>query len=136
MSNTEDQINRLNAMVKLRIAPSPIHGVGIFAIRDLVKGEKLWATEFPRPYKISPSNLDKLFPEVKQLILERNCRAVLGEAFMYPDMNHQAYTNHSDEPNYDCQLDMALRDIKGGEEITENYKQIPGWDKVFPFLVV
>jgi len=130
----DDQINKLNSVVKFRIAPSKIHGVGVFAISDIFKGQKLWATEFPQAYKISPGSLSKLFPEVKELLLERNCQMVNGTPFMWPDCHAQAYMNHSDDPNYDANLDYALRDIVKNEEITENYKLIPGHEEVFPWL--
>ena len=42
--------------------------------------------------------------------------------------------NHSDTPNYDCMKDIALKNIKKGEEITENYREIADSEKIFPFL--
>ena len=134
MNKQDEQINQLNSMVKMRIAPSPIHGVGIFATRKILQGEKLYAANFPQPFRIPMGSMDKLFPEVKALILERWPQIVNGSAFMWPDTNHQAYCNHSDNPNYDANLDIAIRDIDVGEEITENYKLIPGHDVVFSWL--
>jgi len=45
-----------------------------------------------------------------------------------------AYLNHSDDPNYDAKNNVCLRDIKKGEEITENYRLIPSYTQVFPWL--
>lgn len=135
MSNQEDQINLLNAVAKMRIAPSPIHGVGVFATRDLKKGEKLYSAMFPKAFKIPFGSFGKLFPEVKRLILERNPLIVGGGAFMWPDVCHQAYLNHSDTPNIDAVLDYALEDIPAGTELTEDYRKIEGWEVAHPYLV-
>src|SRR5215813_1230790 len=114
----DEQRVKLNSRVKLRIAPSKIHGVGIFAICDIVKGETLYADHMPEVYTFPYSSFGKLFPEVRQLILERWPRVVEGSQFIYPDARMLAYMNHSDDPNYDAELDLAVRDIKAGEEVT------------------
>lgn len=129
-------IDQLNERVKLRIAPSPIHGVGVFAIRDIGKGQHLSMDGLPLPYKISPGNLSKLLPEVRELILERWPRASQGMPFAYPDAIMLAYTNHSDDPNYDALNGVTLRDIKQGEEITEDYRKIENWGQVYPWLTL
>lgn len=64
-------IDYLNSVVKLRIAPSSVHGVGVFAVRDIAKGQKLYADLAPFPYKMTPGYFSKLFPEVQALLLER-----------------------------------------------------------------
>lgn len=133
MTNQE-QIAYLNKIVKTRIAPSDIQGVGVFALRDIEKGEKLYANLFPQLYSLSYANFGKLLKEVKQLLLERWPQVINGSKFAYPDTNIQAYMNHADDPNYDGQTDMALRDIKEGEEITEDYRKVPNYKKAYPFL--
>jgi SET domain-containing protein len=132
--STTNAIDFLNATVKLRIAPSPIHGVGVFAMRDIPKGTKLYADRAPQPYRISEGNLSKLFPDVLTELSERWPRMLLGEGFAYPYCFIQGFMNHADEPNYDNALDIALCDIKAGEEVTEDYRAIPGWEKAFPWL--
>ena len=134
--NQEESINKLNSIVKLRISPSEIHGVGVFAIVDIPKGTRLHASLYPQAYKVSEANQSKLFPEIRNLLLERNPQMILETPFMWPDCNNQAYMNHSDEPNYEVSTDVALQDIKAGEEVTRDYKLISGFEKVYPFLVV
>ena len=70
MSN-EEQIDRLNEFVKARLAPSKIAGVGVFAIRDISKGQKMWFDVFAQIYPLPYSHFSKLFPEVRELLLER-----------------------------------------------------------------
>lgn len=132
--NTEQQIVMLNTWVKTKIQPSSVHGVGLFAIRDIPKGQKLYADIFPQPFKIPFSSIKKLFPEVSQLLLERWPQIVNDSGFMYPDIFLQAYCNHSDDPNYDGNSDLTLREIKKGEEIFEDYRKIPNYKKVFKWL--
>ena len=36
-----EQISQLNERVKLKVAPSKIEGVGVHALRDIKKGEKI-----------------------------------------------------------------------------------------------
>lgn len=138
----EDQIKKLNEIVNVRLAPSKTHGVGLFAIRDIEVGKRLWGNVYPQFFDLPYSEFDKLLPEVKQLILERwpgvasNMSVLGGARFAYPDTLLQAYINHCDSPNYNPDLDLTLRDIKKGEEILENYKLIDGWEVANSWLKV
>lgn len=133
----EEQIQELKAQVKCRLAPSPIHGVGVFAIRDIEKGETLHcALEEPKWYTVTYANLRKLPAEIRQLVLDRWSHVVNGEPFLSP--NHDAimvtFMNHSTEPNYEPLTDSATRDIPKGTEILEDYRFAKGWEKVYPWI--
>lgn len=132
--NAEDTAALLNTIVVTRIAPSKVHGVGIFALRDLQAGRKLYLDSLPRPYKISKGNLSKLYPEVRQILTERFPRVFVDSVVAYPDACYQAYVNHSSDYNYDCITDTLIEDVKAGDEITENYKNIVGWRDAHPWL--
>lgn len=132
----EKQVDELNQRVKLKVQPSPIHGVGVFALRDISKGEKLYANCLPAFYDLPYSHFTKLFPHVRELLLERFPRIVEGELFAYPDSLLQSFMNHSDEYNYCNKTDTALIDIPKGTELCENYRDIPGWETAFPWLMV
>lgn len=134
MTDHEKQIRELNTYVKTYIAPSPIHGVGVFALRDIPKGQKLYTDIMPRLYNLPAKEFKNLFPEVKKYLMGRWPQVVNGSAFGFPDTRIQAFMNHSYEPNYDAQTDEALRDIKANEEVTEDYRLIPGWEKVFVWI--
>lgn len=135
MSKQEDEINKLNMLVKVRLAPSKIHGVGVFAITDIPRGVRLHLGLFPQKFDLSYGNFNKLFPEVRELLLERWPNIVNGSSFLYPETNVVAYMNHSDKPNYDAINDVTLSSIKKGEEIVENYRLIPNYEKVYKWLV-
>ena len=106
----------------------------MFALRDIAKGEKLYADHMPIVYKLAYSHFGKLFPEIRELLLERWPQIVNGSAFIYPDARMLAYCNHSSKPNYDAKNDVALKNIKKGQEVTEDYRAIPGYEKVFTWL--
>lgn len=133
--SNEEQIDELNARVKTYIGVSKIHGVGVFALRDIAKGQKLYADFTPTIYSLRYSHFSKLFPEVREYLIERWPRIVTGSKFAYPTDRVQAHMNHSEDPNYDAINDVMLKDVKRDEEITENYKEIEGWQVAFSWLV-
>ena len=133
--SNEEQIDELNARVKTYIGVSKIAGVGVFALREIAKGQKLYADFTPTVYSLSYSDFQKLFPEVREYIIERWPRVVVGSRFAFPTDRVQAHMNHSEDPNYDAINDVMLKDVKKGEEITEDYRRIPGHEIAFPWLV-
>ena len=131
----ENAINLLNEICKVKIAPSKIHGVGLVAMRDLKKGEKLNLDAVFQYLDIPYKRFKDLRPEIREHILERWPLITKGSHFVYPDARLQAYCNHSDYPNYDNKTDQTLTKIYAGEEITENYKNIEGWENIYLWLV-
>ena len=134
MNKKDIQANELNSYVKTCLAPSKIHGVGVHALRDLREGEKLYCDMIPKLYSLRYSNFNKLFPEVKLLLLSQWPQIINGSHFAYPTTRLQAHLNHSDNCNYNAKDDILLRDVKKGNEITENYKLIPNYDKIYTWL--
>ncbi len=129
-----EQITKLNNEVKVRIAPSKIHGVGIVAMRDIEKGEKLHLDDFPSRYTLTYADFGKLNEDVRELLLGRWPQIINGSMFLYPDSRLSAYMNHADDANVDAFNDVALRDITKGEELTEDYRLIPNFEKAHPWL--
>ena len=121
--------NALNETVFCRLDASPIEGVGVFAIRDINKGQELsnyYGVELEY-FWLKDEDLEKLVPEVKLLVSERTLFQKDNDyIFMSPNSNQilQAFMNHSDNANSDGRF--ALRDIKKGEEVTEDYIKIVG----------
>ncbi len=103
-------------------------------MRDLKKGEKLYTDIIPHQLDLPYKEFNKLEPEIKDILLGHFPLIVKGSHFMYPVTKMSAYLNHSENPNYDGKTDEALRNIKAGEEITEDYRQIEGWEEVYPWL--
>lgn len=132
----KESIEALNDTVNTKLASSPIHGVGVFALRDIKKGERMYQNTIPNTFDLPYSKFGKLRKEVKEMLLQFfPFKAVDVDAtFWYPVNSMQAYMNHSDKPNYDAIKDVALKDIKAGDEVTEDYRKIEGWEKVYPFI--
>lgn len=121
MKQTIVKPEEVNKTVLATIAPSPIHGVGVFAVQDIAKGTEMrlrWS-----PLGLLWVALSQVKPEVKKIILQRWPPAKEGYPFLHPheDANLPSFINHSEEPNYSQEKDCALKDIKAGEEITEDY---------------
>lgn len=131
----KEAVDLLNDIVKIKIAPSSINGVGVIAIRDMKKGERLYADSIPNAFDLPYRKFSQLRPEVRDIILGHWPNIVNGSLFLYPVTKMTAFLNHSNECNYDAKEDKLLRDVKAGEEITEDYKKITNWKKVFAWLV-
>ena len=138
MNKQELQIFTLNNEIKTKLAPSPIHGIGVFTMRSIKAGEKLHCIPSVNPqwYTLPYASLTKLFPEVRELILQRWPSVINGSAFLSPNDTQWlvTYINHHDDPNYEVATDTALKDIKVGEELTEDYRLMKNYEQIYPWL--
>jgi hypothetical protein len=129
----KDAIIILNDIVKVRLAPSPIHGIGVFAMRKMKVGEQIYADSIPHAFDIPYKMFKELRSEVRDIILS-HWPQINGSHFLYPVTKMSAFLNHSDDANYDAKEDKLLADVNEGDELTENYKTLPNWEKVFKWL--
>lgn len=134
----EDQITELNDTVRCKLGVSKIHGIGVIALRDIQKGERCYITPnvIPKFYNIPFGSLSKLFPEIKELVLWRWASVVNGSIFCSPndDQSLLMFMNHSSKPNYDVVRDIALKNIKKGEEVLEDYRAMQNYELAYPDL--
>jgi SET domain-containing protein len=116
----------LNNTVWCRLAPSPIHGVGVVAIRDISKGQILYTFDHHMVFDVDEEDFMKILPEIRALILDKiiNAEGATRYRFFSPNDEQiiQSFMNHSSDANSDGHI--ALRDIKKGEEITEDYNRL------------
>lgn len=121
-------MEEINNSVWCKLSPSKIHGIGVFAIRDIPKGQKLSDHEFesleiPKIFTVSFEDFNLIRPEIRSLILDRILipDGIPFIPFLSPNSNQilQSFMNHSSTPNSDGHY--ALCDIKMGEEVTEDY---------------
>lgn len=123
----------LNA--KTTVRQSEIAGVGLFAEQDIKKGEIVWQYT-PETCAIFTETqmreLLKSFHKTENAIVHyylTYCYYVKEINSLIYCLDNGRYVNHSDHPNMEGALDIpnswqysfALRDIKKGEELTENY---------------
>jgi hypothetical protein len=130
----DEVVNYLSENVKTQIGVSSIDGVGVFAIRDIKKGEQMFPTWSNKTgiYAIPKNKLHKIPNEVLtlldkyfistddeyKLIRLFNGINLISHTISYcnsawPDENRVNITNNG----------IAIRDIKAGEEILEWYNE-------------
>ncbi len=122
----------LRKNIYCRLQPSRVHGVGIFAIRDIPKGTNPFrGSRVPRWRALPVKKLlaDATIPdEVKEFALA--IYPVRGDTFYFPYHSLNAidtsyFLNHSSRPNVAARADgsefVALREIKKGEELFSDY---------------
>ena len=136
----ERSVKSINdSLSKLYLAPSDLHGVGVFTREDIKKGEKLYAGDLPAVFDLPLSYIKQLKKPVQEEILTMfpyvySNRVKKRKAFLYPPVAFVLYLNHSDKPNYSPVKDTALKDIKAGEEITEDYQKVDKYKDIYKFL--
>ena len=137
-------VEYLNGSVWVKLAPSNIHGVGVFAIRDIPKDTLITDNSrhdrYPAyVYELKQHDFKKLIKPIRDLILDRTMFSAAVYLMQFISPNSECYLqdfcNHSDTPNVDTDF-VSLRDIKEGEEILENYRdfKIQG-GKAHPLVV-
>ena len=111
-----------------KLAPSPIHGIGVFAIRSIPKGQRVYCVPDNEGTKewLEAEDFTGLHDEIFKLIKQRHPLAIKGAPFLSPndDARLISFMNHSNTPNYDFRTDRVVRDIKAGEEITEDFGEL------------
>ena len=116
-------------LVPVRLAQSPIHGLGVFAIAPIAKGTQVWRFSEGLDLDLDPAMLDGLAPHRRDALMHYGyIDQSLGRFILCCD--DARFINHSDEPNTASDrkrdrygIDVALRDIAAGEEITTDYAQ-------------
>ena len=132
MDITEEVIYHLSKNIKTKIGVSNINGVGVFAIKDISEGERVFPTwEHDTGLYLIPNDKLHLIPiEVRNLLdayfINDECgfkliRLYKGLNFLFHGFS---YCNSAwpDKTKVNITNDgIAMRDIKAGEEILEWY---------------
>jgi SET domain-containing protein len=130
--NKEALLNELANSTYVMIKPSPLHGIGVFAIRDIPKGtQNIFSKGVGDWIKVSKEEVDAL-PQHSKDLIENHC--LFDEDFYFiPDYGFKLvdlviYLNHSETPNVislnDGEEFEAIRDIAIGEELLVDYGTI------------
>ncbi len=125
-------LNELHHSTFAMIQPSPIHGIGVFAITDIPKGTKnIFTKESGEWIKVHRAEVDALPAHSKNLV-ETHC--LFDDDYYYlPDYGFKKldiviFLNHSDHPNIISVNDgvyfETIRDILCGEELLIDYGTI------------
>jgi SET domain-containing protein len=116
-------------LVPTRLAQSSLHGLGVFAVAPIPKGTALWRFTPGLDMEFDASIVETLPEHVRQFFahygyLDKNVKRIV---LCFDDAR---FVNHSDTPNIATDytqdaygLDVALRDIAAGEELTMDYRE-------------
>jgi uncharacterized protein len=122
----EDEKRLPHEGVVARLAPSAIHGIGVFAIRAIKGGTKIFQGDIDEMIWVGKAELGRLPKRVRQLYEDfavlKNGR--YGCPLTFNRLTPSWYLNHSKKPNVRCDENydfVALRNIKPGEELTADY---------------
>lgn len=128
----ESLLQQLQQSTYVMIQPSPLHGIGVFAIRDIPKGTRdMFSQGVGEWIKLTIAEVEAL-PKHSRDLVENHC--LFDEDFYFvPDYGFKVvdlviYLNHSDTPNVisvnDGEYFEAIRDIAAGEELLVDYGTI------------
>jgi|SRR3989338_5368243 len=108
-------------LVKTKIGPSPIHGIGLFANQDIPKDTIVWSFN-PLIDKVLTDKEVATLPIFTQEFIDTYSFFDRGVHILCGDFG--IFVNHSENPNLGSTANdsFALRDIKKGEELTDNYE--------------
>ena len=124
-------MKKIHEYTYTRLRPSLIHGIGVFAIRDISKGTNIFYDDKLEMVWIDRSEVEKLTGEIRKLY-DDFCPLVKGKYGCPDGFNNLTlawYINEpakGQEPNVICNDHydfISLRDIKEGEELTVDYSK-------------
>ncbi|MEJ0106957.1 MAG: SET domain-containing protein [Bacteroidota bacterium] len=128
----EELLKELSHETYAALKPSVVHGIGVFAIRDIPKGcRAIFSKGVGEWIRLSINDVEKL-PEHSRSLIETYC--LYDEDHYYvPDYGFKVmdivnYLNHSSTPNIisvnDGEIFEALTDIPAGAELLVDYTKI------------
>lgn len=130
--NREALLRELAQDTYVALKPSAVHGIGVFAIRDIPKGcRSIFSRGVGEWIKLPIQEVEAL-PTHSRSLIETYC-LYDEEHYFVPDygfklMDLVLYLNHSSSPNIvsvnDGEQFEALVDIPSGTELLVNYGEI------------
>lgn len=119
-------------LVPTRVGPSAIHGLGLFARAPIAAGTEVWRFTPGLDLDLDPAVVGAQPPLLRERLLHYGyVDPRLGRFILCCD--DARFINHSDAPNLAPDrrrdrhgVDVALRDIAAGEELTIDYGLVEG----------
>lgn len=121
-------------IVSIEVKESPIDGKGVFAKEDIAKGSIVWQYTEGHDKKMTVDEFNELDKSTKKALQRIAYLSPTSGLWVRPPDNDPAcYTNHDPETsNTTVEVDSAVsdepifvanRNIRAGEEITNNYTE-------------
>lgn len=123
----------MTLLVKTKIKPSEIEGLGLFAEEDIPKNTIVWKHDDILDGWFYLQHLENYSQATKEYIKHFCCYDKKEKAWI-KSCDNANWMNHSKNPNLnspDYYIHIANRDIKMGEELTLNYNDIGDDDEFF-----
>ena len=115
-------------LVPTELRPSPIHGIGVFLVAPVKKGELIWRFDSRIDRAYTEAEIESLPPMMQDYMKKYAVWHEPTKLWMYCGDNAR-YCNHADDATTTSlggtfMDDIAPHDLKAGEEITANYRVI------------
>ena len=130
----EELLAELTYHSYVALRPSPIEGIGVFALRDIPKGcRDMFSKPSPDDKWITVSREEvSALPAHAQWLIANYCLYDENNYFIpvygFKKIDVSLFLNHSDTPNVisinEGEFFETLRDIKAGEELVIDYGEI------------
>ena len=115
-------------LVKTYLAPSRIHGIGLYAGQPILSGTVVWRLHPAIDLELTGADLAALSVPAREQIrrytyldLVRGTHILCGDDARF--FNHSDHPNCHDFPDADGGTTVAARDIGEGEELTSDYSR-------------
>jgi uncharacterized protein len=114
-------------LVPTELRPSPLHGIGLFASAPIARGTAVWRFAPGFDQEFDDAEIDRMEPHIRGFFdtygyLDRTTKRLIL------CFDNARFANHSESPNLRPDytqdafgIDVALRDISAGEELTLDY---------------
>ena len=114
-------------VIKNYIEKSEINGLGLFAGQDIKEGDIVWFLDPVTDSIFTKEEFEKLLNSMDEDNKEKfeKWSYIRKDTTVVLCADNAKFMNHSNNPNIKCngQYDVALGDIKVGEEIMCNYNE-------------
>jgi hypothetical protein len=115
-------------LVDTELRPSPIHGIGVFLLENVSKGEIIWRFDSRIDRVYSDRELADLPPRMQQFLKTYSTWHQASGLWVLCGDNGRHF-NHSDTPNTLSRGiafgdDLAASDLPAGTELTSDYRTI------------
>ena len=119
-------------LVRTRLAPSAIHGLGVFTLEPIAQGAEVWRFTPGFDLDLDPALVDAQPERVREWLLVYGYLDPRLKRFILC-CDDARFLNHSATPNLRPDfardrygVDLALRDVAAGEELTVDYALVDG----------
>jgi SET domain-containing protein len=119
-------------LVPVHVGQSSTHGLGAFAVAPIAKGTAIWRFTPGFDLDLDPKLLEEQPEHFRETLLHYGYIDHRLKRFILC-CDDARFINHSDSPNVGVRFDLdrygvdiALRDIAAGEEITVDYQLVEG----------